>query len=505
MSLRASGVGARFGGVVALDGVDVCVEPGEIVAVIGPNGSGKSTLFNCITGFVPLAEGEIWAEGDNVSNQPADKRIRKGIARTFQTPRIDPDITVLTSVLCGYLPSVDSNVLKSVLALPGVLRDERTIEKKALQLLDDFGMQNLAEVPMGQLSMGQLRMADVLRAVAMEPKYLLLDEPAAGLAADELDTLIAGIRRIAGQGVGILLVEHNFSLIRKIADRVLVLQKGVPLVEGKPEDVAGDPRVVDAYLGVGAHAPVNDRVDQNATESAEVVLRCEGLTVAYGRAEVCTTVDLEVREGRITALLGPNGAGKSSLLSAVAGVRLQNRRWGGTINLGRRDITRLAAERRPRAGIAFVPEGRGNIFPGMTVHENIALGLRAVDHHERAAALEHVLELFPALRTRMDARAGLLSGGEQQMVAIAMALATQPRVLLLDEPTQGLAPAILDILIEAFGTLRDRGIGILVAEQNQAFAALLADDFLVLSHGEVVNRGDRSALLKRDEIAAAYL
>lgn len=505
MSLRASGVGARFGGVVALDGVDVLVEPGEIVAVIGPNGSGKSTLFNCITGFVPLAGGQIWAEDDNLTNQPADKRIRTGIARTFQTPRIDPDITVLTSVLCGYLPSVNSNVLASVLSLPGVLRDERAIEQKALQLLDDFGMRGLAEVPLGQLSMGQLRMADVLRAVAMEPKYLLLDEPAAGLASDELDTLIAGIQRIAGQGVGILLVEHNFSLIRKIADRVLVLQKGVRLIEGKPEEVAGDPRVVDAYLGVGANVTVQDRAAQNAAETAEVVLRCERLSVAYGRAEVCSAVDLEVREGRITALLGPNGAGKSSLLSAIAGVRLENRRWSGTITLGGQDITGVAAERRPRAGIAFVPEGRGNIFPGMTVDENLALGLRAVEHHERDAVLEHALELFPALRTRMDARAGLLSGGEQQMVAIAMALTTQPRVLLLDEPTQGLAPAILDILVGAFGILRDRGIGILVAEQNQAFAALLADDFLVLSHGEVATTGDQSALLKRDEIAAAYL
>lgn len=503
MTLRASAVGARFGGLIALDAVDVEVEPGEIVAVIGPNGSGKSTLFNCITGFVPVAGGQVWAESHDLTGQPADKRIRTGIARTFQTPRIDPDVTVLTSVLCGYLPSVKSGVLRSVLTLPGVRRDERAIEQKALNLLGDFGMRALADVPMGQLSMGQLRMVDVLRAVAMEPKYLLLDEPAAGLAADEIEALVAGVERIASRGVGILLVEHNFSLIKKIADRVLVLQKGTMLVEGTPDEVAGDPRVVDAYLGVGNNATAKDRVP--GPEPAEVVLRCRELSVAYGRAEVCSHVDLEVRQAHITALLGPNGAGKSSLLSAVAGVRLENRRWSGKVELAGEDITGLAAERRPRAGIAYVPEGRGNMFRAMSVEENIALGLRSVAASDRAAVLDHVLTLFPVLKDKMVAHAGLLSGGEQQMVAIAMALATRPRVLLLDEPTQGLAPAILDILVEAFSTMRDDGIGILLAEQNQAFTALLADEFVVLAHGEAVARGDQSALRRRDEIAAAYL
>lgn len=505
MTLQVQGVGARFGGITALADLDVEVGPGEIVAVIGPNGSGKSTLFNCITGFVPLSGGEVHVDGRDITRAPADQRIRSGIARTFQTPRIDPEVTVLTSVLCGYLASVPSSLLASALAVPPVLRAEHRIERQARELLAEFGMSELAEVPIGQLSMGQVRMVDVLRAMAMEPSYLLLDEPAAGLSVAEQAMLTEGVRRIADRGVGVVLVEHNFRLIREIADRALVLNKGRLLVEGPPDRVADDPRVVDAYLGLDDDAARLAPQDLGAHDDHPVVLRCEGLDVSYGRARVCEQVSFSVRSGQIMALLGANGAGKSSLLSAIAGLRLESRRWRGAVRLLDTEISALPADRRPGAGLAFVPEGRRNVFPGMSVEENIELGLRSVAAASRGGVRERILDVFPALATLMASPAGLLSGGEQQMVAIAMAIATEPKALLLDEPTQGLAPAILDVLIEAFATLRDQDIAIVLAEQNHAFAASLADEFLVLAHGEVVVTGDNAALRQRDEIAAAYL
>ena len=504
MSLQARGVGAQFGGVIALQDVDVELEPGKVLGVIGPNGSGKSTLFNCITGFVPLASGEIWSDGENLTGQSADKRIRTGIARTFQTPRIDGDVTVLTSVLCGYLSSVDSGLVGSAAGRPRVRRDERRITADAQQLLADFGLADVADTPMGQLSMGQVRMVDVLRAMAMRPRYLLLDEPAAGLSVAEQELLMDGIRRIAAQGIGVLLVEHNFALVRQVADEVVVLQKGRKLVSGPPAEVALDPRVVDAYLGVGSTAWQEDRASV-ATATDGVVLACENLHVGYGRAEVCTNISFSVHAGEIMALLGPNGAGKSTLLSALAGIRLDNRRWRGTISLAGEDVTSMPAERRPSAGLAFVPEGRGNIFVGMTVDENIQLGLRSSPSGERERIETMILEVFPALPALMKAKAGLLSGGEQQMVSIAMALASEPKVLILDEPTQGLAPAILDVLVAAFAQLRSRGMGLLLAEQNQSFAAVQADRFVVLNHGDLVSTGTSEQLSNRDEIAAAYL
>lgn len=504
MTLQAKGVGAQFGGVVALADVDVELAPGTILGVIGPNGSGKSTLFNCITGFVPLASGEVFVDGEDITSSAADARIRQGIARTFQTPRIDADVTVLTSVLCGYLSSVTSGLVPTALSTPGVRRGERGIHAEALQLLEDFGLLDVADTPVGQLSMGQVRMVDVLRAIAMKPRYLLLDEPAAGLSVTEQTLLKDGIRRIAAQGIGVLLVEHNFALVREVVDEVMVLQKGRHLVSGPPAEVAADPRVVDAYLGVGS-SDVAERADSVPRDVSEVVLDCAGLDVGYGRAQVCAGVSLDVRAGEIVALLGPNGAGKSSLLAALAGIRLDNRRWKGSVSLAGQDVTTMPAEQRPQAGLAFVPEGRGNVFAGMTVEENIQLGLRGTAAEDRDGVHAMIMEVFPALPALLKKKAGLLSGGEQQMVSIAMALASGPRVIMLDEPTQGLAPAILDVLVTAFASLRDRGLGLLLAEQNQAFAAVQSDRFYVLNHGEVVSSGSQEQLRNRDEIAAAYL
>jgi ABC-type branched-subunit amino acid transport system ATPase component len=396
-----------------------------------------------------------------------------------------------------------------------------------MALLESFGLADLADATMGELPLGQVRLLDVARAMAMRPKYLLLDEPAAGLAANEQQMLSGQIRRIAAEGVGVLLVEHNFQLVRSLADEVVVLQKGQMLMTGAPEKVADDPRVVDAYLGSLHSAGASDSpagpgpagpgpaTPEAATPEAarrgsasradQVVLSCHGLQVSYGRATVCHDIEMSLRAGRLTALLGPNGAGKSTLMAALAGNRLDNRRWSGEVSLDGVRIERLGAVQRARVGVAFVPEARGNVFAGLTVDENLRLCLRQLAPADRDATLELIMEVFPQLTALLDARAGMLSGGEQQMVAIGMALARRPKVLLLDEPSQGLAPAVLDVLVDAFTTLRERDLSILLAEQNQAFAAALADDFLVLAHGEVVAVGGAEELKRRDEIAAAYL
>lgn len=505
MSMETKDVGATFGGVVALAHADVTLERGQILSVIGPNGSGKSTLFNCITGFVPLSSGSVLVDGVDITKQPAHQRIRRGVARTFQTPRIDATSTVLTTVLCGFLPTVRSGLLASIAGIPPARRDETRARQEAMHLLDSFGLAHLAGVPMGELPLGQVRLVDVARAMAMQPKYLLLDEPAAGLAHHEQQMLTGEIRRIAGTDVGVLLVEHNFQLVRSLADEVVVLRKGEILVSGPPEVVASDARVVDAYLGTShrhdGEAPVSSRAERGL---GDVVLSCRHLDVAYGRAAVCQGVDLTLRSGGLTALLGPNGAGKSSLLAALAGIRLGGRRWNGEVILDGQRIDRMSADSRAGIGVAFVPEARGNIFSGLTVEENLRLGLRQLGS-EREETLQLILDVFPPLTRLMGSAAGMLSGGEQQMVAIGMALARRPKALLLDEPSQGLAPAVLDILVDAFERLRDGGLAILLAEQNQAFAAALADDFLVLAHGEVVAAGGAEDLERRDEIAAAYL
>ena len=212
-------------------------------------------------------------------------------------------------------------------------------------------------------------------------------------------------------------------------------------------------------------------------------LSCTGLDAGYGRMVVCRGIDLEVEPGRLLAVLGPNGAGKSTLLRALAGITQK----AGTVRLGDLDVTSKGATARARAGIAFVPETRGNIFPTMTVRENLAVAGQSTPAERRRARTAMVEDLFPALTTYAGRASGLLSGGEQQMLALAMALLADPQVILLDEPSQGLAPAVLRNIEEALRALRPSGITVVLAEQNQHFASRLADRVLHISGGRLIS------------------
>lgn len=234
---------------------------------------------------------------------------------------------------------------------------------------------------------------------------------------------------------------------------------------------------------------------------ASPVLAVTGMCASYGRIRVVSGVDLSLHQGELVALLGPNGAGKSSLLGGLAGAVQST----GELSLNGEQVNRLPTHLRAARRMAFVPERRGNVFSSMTVAENLEIGLRLSPPEKREAIRSQVIELFPILRQRMHATAGMLSGGEQQMLAIGMALGREPDVLLLDEPSQGLAPVIFDLLENAFETLKRRGIAMLVAEQNLPFAARIADRYIVLSHGEVVAGGGKEDLQKHDDLLSAYL
>jgi len=217
-----------------------------------------------------------------------------------------------------------------------------------------------------------------------------------------------------------------------------------------------------------------------------VSLSCKGLEAGYGRIIVCRDIDLHVTDGELVAILGPNGAGKSTFLRGLAGLNQK----AGTVSLGEDDITRKGAAARALAGIAFVPESRGNIFPSMSVDENLAVAGRRTPADRRTERAELVAELFPVLERFTDRQAGLLSGGEQQMLAIGMALMADPSVILLDEPSQGLAPSVLRDIEVALSTLRATGITIVLAEQNQRFATALADRVLHIDGGHLVSAKD---------------
>ncbi len=225
------------------------------------------------------------------------------------------------------------------------------------------------------------------------------------------------------------------------------------------------------------------------------------LCARHGRLQVCHDIGFTAASGEFLAVLGPNGAGKSSLLGAIAGTVSAS----GKVQVGGRALELSAAHERAFGGIALVPEGRRNLFMPLTVDENLRLGLRLLPKAERAGMRDRLLAMFPILRNRPHQLAGMLSGGEQQMLAIAVALARRPSVLLLDEPTQGLAPVILGELVETIRGLRRMGLSLVLAEQNHRFAAQLADRFLVLQSGEIVDRGAGHELQDAQRVAAAMI
>jgi branched-chain amino acid transport system ATP-binding protein len=232
-----------------------------------------------------------------------------------------------------------------------------------------------------------------------------------------------------------------------------------------------------------------------------MALHVSTLDAGYGRISVCRQISFTAGDGEFLTVLGPNGAGKSTLLGALAG-SVEAR---GDVRIGARSLQGLPTRGRARLGLALVPEGRRNLFFPMTVDENLQLGLRLLPAAEREEMRESLLAMFPILGTRGTQAAGLLSGGEQQMLAIAVAIARRPSVLLLDEPSQGLAPVVLDQLVERIGALRNIGLTVLLAEQNHRFAAQLTDRYLVLQGGEIVGGGSCAELHDRERAAAALM
>jgi ABC-type branched-subunit amino acid transport system ATPase component len=241
-----------FGGVIALDGASIEVRPGRVTGLIGRNGSGKSTLFNCLTGFLRPTSGQVLLDGRDITGRAPHEVMHAGVARTFQTPRIDFQTTARDAVVCGLYPRVKQRFLASLLGLPGALKEERELQQRADEVVARMRMDAWAASQVSKLSMGRVRSIEVARAIAADARYLLLDEPAAGIGRDEMKVLADEIRGLAHRGIGVLLVEHNFSLVRMLCEQVTVLDAGSVIFRGTPEDARRDERVTQLYLGAAA-------------------------------------------------------------------------------------------------------------------------------------------------------------------------------------------------------------------------------------------------------------
>jgi branched-chain amino acid transport system ATP-binding protein len=484
--LEVAGVSKSFGGIRAVRDAGLQVRSGEIHALIGPNGAGKTTLFNLVSGLYAPDGGTIRLHGRDIQGVSSELICHQGLARSFQ----------ITNLFKGL--SIYENLRLSLQArAPGRFNIWRDIDyftavhAETAELTKFLGLEGIEDIEGGDLSYGGQRLVDLGIALGSKPQVLLLDEPLAGLAAAERERVSNLVKNVA-QNIPVLIVEHDIDRVLGFSHEVTVMNQGEILMTGSPEAVRADRRVQEVYTGTGTPA-VSHSPTLSAGKEAAAVLRFTGVNTFYGKSHILHDAALDVRAGEIVALLGRNGAGKSTLLKTLAGLVPPA---SGEINFAGHDITRLPAPDIARLGIGYVPQGRG-LFAGMTVRENLALGrlARKCDGSDGAVwSEEQILAYFPRLKERMDIAADYLSGGEQQMVAVARAMSGNVKLLLLDEPFEGLAPAVILELFRVFDALRQH-ISIVIVEHNLDLVLALADRVFALEHGAVFHEGPAAPLL----------
>jgi len=507
--LKVESVSVDFGGLRAVNQVTMTVRTGQIMALIGPNGAGKTTLFNVISRLQRASEGRVLLAGTEITHKSPADSARLGMARTFQNLRIFENMDVLENVLVGCHRHEKAGFISGGLGLPAQRREEKASRLRAMDALRLVGLDGAAHVPAASLPYGQQRLVEIARALASEPQLLLLDEPAAGMNAAERAYLVDRIRRIRDAGVTVLLVEHDIELVMGLCDWVTVLDYGKRIADGEPDVVQKDEAVIEAYLGVGHEGAKEECGDLSGVdvaameaEPAEKLLEVRGLSTRYGAIHALRDVSFGVPRGEIVAVLGANGAGKTTLLHTISGVL---RPSAGTITYAGADITKLAPAKIVSRGVCQVPEGR-RLFPSLSVEDNLLLGTSGRSSRESEPDdLAYIYELFPALAERRLQPAGTLSGGEQQMVAIGRALMGKPDLLLLDEPSMGLAPLAVERIFEALRELNKSGLTMLMVEQNAEMAFSVADRAVVLQTGAVALTGPAAGLRQDERVRECYL
>jgi branched-chain amino acid transport system ATP-binding protein len=472
----------RFGGLVAVNDLSFAAQRGEITALIGPNGAGKTTVFNCVTGFYKPSAGMVRLERGNgevhLLERLPDFRIAREakVARTFQNIRLFPGMSLLENLLVAQhapLMRASGFTILGLLGLP-VFRDaERAAIEHAKYWLERTALIDRADDPAGELPYGAQRRLEIARAMCTEPELLCLDEPAAGLngrESAELDELLLFIRK-----------EHGTSIL---------------LNAGR------HPQRSEGHRRLSRRRGRQCRGCRSRGAIVSTLLEIRNLEAAYGRVVALKGIDLDVNAGEIVTLIGANGAGKSTLMMTIFGYP---RARAGTIRFEGRDITAMPAHEIAHLKIAQSPEGR-RIFSRMTVMENLQMGATVGDGAHFDEDIAKVFALFPRLKERINQRGGTLSGGEQQMLAIGRALMSRPRLLLLDEPSLGLAPLLAKQIFQAIRTLNETtGLTVFLVEQNAFHALKLAHRAYVMVNGRITMSGTGAELLRRPEIRAAYL
>jgi branched-chain amino acid transport system ATP-binding protein len=434
--LDVTNLSISFGGVRAVQDVSFTAEPRAVTSVIGPNGAGKTSALNLLCGFYRPKSGMVKLGDQDVTGMSSHELARVGVARTFQTTQLFGSLSIIENVLLAETAGRLGGIVST-------LHNDRK-DRFARSLLRFAGVDGDLDRLADSLPHGEKRLVEIARALALRPKILLLDEPAAGLSKGDKQRLTLLLRRIAELGIAVIIVEHDMPMIMSLSDLIVVLDGGKRIAVGDAAAIRNDPLVRKAYLG---DAPSGERGRGPRPAKQGTALEIRALDSFYGLSRALAGIDLTVAPGEAVAVLGANGAGKTTLMRSIAG--LEPPRSTGEIRLSDARIDKMPAHIRARVGVVLVPEGR-QVFPELTVRQNLELGAYARKGIDLDAEIDAMFARFPRLKERIDHRAGLLSGGEQQMLAVARGLLTAPKVFMLDEPSLGLAPLVVDELFASF-------------------------------------------------------
>jgi general nucleoside transport system ATP-binding protein len=477
-ALELRGITKRFGPVVANDGIDFDLRPGEVHALLGENGAGKSTLMSILYGLYSPDEGEIHVKGEAVGVDSPSRAIDLGIGMVHQHFMLVPVMTVTENIVLGEEPT------------RGALLDVREGSRKVKELSDRYGLAVDPEAVIEQVSVGMQQRVEILKTLYRDARILILDEPTAVLTAQESHELFEVLRALKEDGVSIVFISHKLNEVLEISDRVTVLRRG-KRIDTVPTEGATEESL--ARLMVGRDVLL--RVEKKTAKPGEPVLEVGDLHVRDVRGlEAVKGVSLEVRGGEVVAIAGVDGNGQLELVQAIAGVVVPE---SGRVSIDGRDVTGRGVRTTTEAGVSHIPEDRHlcGLVLDFTLAENLALreyreppisnhGLLSLGQmNERARAL---LREYDVRGGDPNTLASALSGGNQQKVAVAREIASNPQLLIAHQPTRGLDVGAIEFVHRRLLEERDKGRGILLVSLEFEEIRALADRILVIYEGQIV-------------------
>jgi simple sugar transport system ATP-binding protein len=480
VKLELRGITKRFPGVIANEGVDLTVEPGQIHALLGENGAGKTTLMNVLYGLYKQDEGEILLDGAPAAFQGPGDAIRAGIGMVHQHFMLVPVFTVAENVMLGVEPTG---------RFGGIERDEA--RQRVAELSDRYGLDVDPDATIEDLPVGVQQRVEILKALYRDARCLILDEPTAVLTPSEIDELMAIIRQLAEGDRSVIFISHKLREVLAIADEITVLRDGKVVGNTTPGET--DEQAL-ATLMVGRDVKLV--VDKTPAEPGEPVLGIHDLVVADDRGQrVVDGVSFDVRAGEIVALAGVQGNGQTELIEAITGLRHPA---AGQVRLDGTDVTGHGPDDLFRAGLAHVPEDRqrDGLIGSFNVASNLVLNQirdRPFSQRlriDRRAVRRHAEELVDAFDVRtpsVQAAASTLSGGNQQKVVVARAVSRDIKLLIASQPTRGLDVGSIEYIHERMVAQRDRGVGVLIVSPELDEVLALGDRIPVMYRGRIVD------------------